>query len=197
MLFRSPSTVLFEVFRDVDRSLTLAVASEIETRTVYSHRPTMGRPLAFSLEIQRVLEGKPISLETDLLSTFVGESVSYSFDLGGPDAESVRVQLTPLRIVGEIIEIDAQISGKLPDEDDLEVALDERRIVVASVPNHDIRFFLGFSQDNLVIDASIDHRSAIDMRLVLLSLFDGALVLVQIIMICEALGCLQIGRAHV
>lgn len=121
MSFDERTTVLFEVFRDVDRSLTLAVAASIETRTVFSHRPTAGRPLAFGLEIQRVEAGRTISLETNLLRTLVGESVSYFFDLGGADAESVRVQLTPLRIIGEIIEIDAELSGKLPDADDLQI----------------------------------------------------------------------------
>lgn len=119
--FDRPTTVLFEVYRDADRSLTLAVAADVQQRTVYTTRPVPGRPLKLHLEIVRVDAGKTISLETNDLNTLVGESVSYSFDLGGPDAESVRLTLTPRRIVGEIVEIDAEISGKLPGADELRV----------------------------------------------------------------------------
>jgi len=54
-------------------------------------------------------------LETNELHTFVGQSVEYSFRSGQDETlETVRLALLPSAISGDIMTIDASISGALP-----------------------------------------------------------------------------------
>ncbi len=69
----------------------------------------------------------------------------------------------------------------------MQVALEEGQVVVAAVPQHDVGLGLGHRQDAGVVDAGEDHDAAIDVRLVFLALLDRALVLVEVVVVAEAL----------
>jgi hypothetical protein len=109
---------LFEIYKEGDKALTLALDVEAEEETLVERRISVGAPVGFLVEIQRVEAGRAITLETDHLQSFVGESVSYSFTLGTtPESDSVRLTLTPLRISGELLEVEVDTSGTLPAPD--------------------------------------------------------------------------------
>jgi hypothetical protein len=109
-------TALFEVARLGGKVLTLAVAGEWTRRTDYSARPVIGAPVGFQVEIEWVERGSAEILETNHLSTFVGQSVGYSFRLGETgEAESLSVRLLPVQIIGDTMRLDVDVSGTLPD----------------------------------------------------------------------------------
>jgi hypothetical protein len=115
-------TTLFEVHRFDERSLTLAVELAADHEWVVSKGPTPGSTVQFRMEIVRVLDGRPISLENDYLNTLIGEDVSYAFRLSEtPDADAVTVTLEPTRLIGEILQIEIGVSGRLPVGDELMV----------------------------------------------------------------------------
>ena len=62
------------------------------------------------------------------------------------------------------------------DQDDLEIRSIKGQVVVAAVPEHDVGLALGGPEDLLVVDAGEHHVAGPDVRLVLLHLFDGAVV---------------------
>jgi hypothetical protein len=94
---------------------------------------------------------------------------------------SLEVRLA--REVGELVARPVRV-----DDGDVEVGLVERRVVVAAVPDDDVRFLLGLAEDRLVVDAGVDDVARGDVRLVLLALLDGALVLIEVLDGGEALG---------
>lgn len=118
LTFDDRTTSLFELYRLGEASLTLVVEAEVTEETVVTRHPEVGPPVAFHLEIQRMQAGTPISLETNELNTFVGQTVSYSFSLG-EEADSARITLKPLRLTAEVVEIEVQTSGTLPGEEEL------------------------------------------------------------------------------
>lgn len=123
--FSDTTTALFEVARAGDRVLTLAIAGELTRETTYTARPVVGTPVQFQLDIEWVEQGSAVTLETNYLSTFVGQSVSYSFRLGEVgEAESASVRLLPVRILGDTVRIEVDVTGTLPDP--------ERGIVMVS-----------------------------------------------------------------
>jgi len=116
----SRTTVLFEIHRHDERPLTLVIEAEASQETIISRHPVVGAPVRFLLEVQRVERGRTVSLETNRLQAFEGQSVSYSFRLGdSPGAEAARVSLRPLRVSGSIVEIEVETDGKLPDGEGL------------------------------------------------------------------------------
>ncbi len=122
LVVRDFGTSLFEVYHRNNRSLTLAIDAEIVRETVVPGRRAVGGPVVLDLEIQRVVEGRVFPLERNQLSTFVGESVAYSFRLGDRgEADAVRITLKPVRVVGELITIDIDVSGTLPGENDVQL----------------------------------------------------------------------------
>ena len=100
-------------------------------------------------------------------------------DVGGVhlvDDDDVRhPQVGLAGVVGQLVP-DAQ---RVRD-DDVEVGLVERRVVVAAVPQDDVRLLLRLRQDVAVVDAGVDDRAADDVRLVLLDLLDRAVVLLEV-----------------
>jgi hypothetical protein len=108
------TSTLFEVYRRGDRALTLAIQARIESQTVLPGPPRIGARVTFDLEIERVLAGRVVPLETNRLSTFLGEPVSYSFHLGPAGvADTARLTLRPLTLAGEVVEIEVTINGSL------------------------------------------------------------------------------------
>jgi hypothetical protein len=71
---------------------------------------------------------------------------------------------------------------------DQEISPIERHVVVAAVPEDNVRFLFGLTNDHFVIDTGVNHDSRIDVRLVLLALLDRAFVLVEIAQRGEALA---------
>jgi hypothetical protein len=113
--FDSGATTLFELSNEGGRPLIVAIEAETSTATVVAEKPTVGRPVLFRLEIQRLEGDRAIPLESNLLHTFIGQAVTYSFRLGGdPESDSALVTLEPSRLLGEIAEINLEVSGTLP-----------------------------------------------------------------------------------
>ncbi len=110
------TTSLFEVARYNDQPLTLAIEGAIHTETKLSALPLVGAPVEFLLEILWIEGGDEVSLETNQMHTFVGQPVTYSFELGPVDkAETARVRLMPAQLVGDTLRIQVEMSGTLPD----------------------------------------------------------------------------------
>lgn len=110
------STTLMDAFEDSGVRLVLAFRAETASRPVVV-RGVTGPAVRFQLVIERVLGERFVPLETNRLQTFLGQSVEYSFQRGeGEAVESVRLRLRPLRIEGELAEVEVEISGSLPGE---------------------------------------------------------------------------------
>jgi len=114
--FEGEATTLFEVYREGDRPLTLVLRGSSEIQTRIPARSTPGKQVRFRLEIQRVEEGRVTPLETNWLNTFIGEAVSYSFHLG-EQADKAEITLRPVRLTGDVAEIEVQLSGAFPREE--------------------------------------------------------------------------------
>jgi len=122
MAFEDHDTVLFEVRRDHDLPLTLAVVATTSLETVVRKAPSVGRAVRLNLEIQRVSGGDSVTVETNRLDTFVQQAVSYSFRIGGQDGpEGLDLSLRPLALHGDVLELEVQVSGTLPAGDELVV----------------------------------------------------------------------------
>lgn len=120
--FEDRGTVLFEVYRLGDRALTFALQLEATQETVVAAARAPGSKVRFRVEIVRVTEGRQVSLENNYLDTLVGEPVSYSFRLAEtPEADAVSLTLEPTRIHAEVVEIDVEVSGRLPLDGQLTV----------------------------------------------------------------------------
>jgi hypothetical protein len=136
LAFSEPSTSLFEVYRTAGKSLTLVIEFDTTEQTVMSKYPEITAPVFFLLEVQRVVEDKVTSLETNRIQSFIGQPVSYAFKLGETDeAAAIRLQLTPVRISGSLLEIEIEISGTIPGEDTIAAAgRGERLIATKDTP---------------------------------------------------------------
>jgi hypothetical protein len=86
----------------------------------------------FLIAVLRVDGERTLPLETDDLHTFVGQSVEYSFRQG-QDAglEAVRLTLLPVSVSGDLLTIDAEISGALPGADGTTLVSRRERIVAS------------------------------------------------------------------
>jgi hypothetical protein len=106
---------LFDVYGDGDRRILLTMQGEQVQRAVVLPPATVGAPVRFMIGIERVDGERTVLLETNELHTFVGQSVEYSFRQG-EDAglEAVRLTVLPVSISGDLVTIDAEISGALP-----------------------------------------------------------------------------------
>jgi hypothetical protein len=123
---------LFEVFGDAERRLVLTLHGEKAERVVVRPPAVLGAPVRFLIAVERVDGERTLPLETDELNTFVGQSVEYSFRLG-QDAglEAVRLTLLPVAVSGDLLTIDAEISGALPGADGTTLVSRRERIVAS------------------------------------------------------------------
>ena len=128
--FGVPTTTLFEIYREGDTPLVLALRIEGRTETRFVTTSEYTEPVKLRLQIQRVVDGDAITLENDLLQTFVDEPVVYEFRLGRvAEADAARIELLPLRIVGDIIELEMDVSGQLPLDGELTVVSRRRKLL--------------------------------------------------------------------
>ena len=125
-------SALFEVFGDGERRLLLTLQGERVERAVVRPPVVVGAPVRFSIAIERVDGDRAVLLETNELHTFVGQAVEYSFRLG-QDAglEAVRLSVLPVSISGDVVTIDAEISGALPGVDGTVLSSRNERIVAS------------------------------------------------------------------
>ncbi len=100
------------------------------------------------------------------------------------DDQEVRHQEIGLaRVVGELVTRSMRI-----DERDVEIGAIKGCVVVAAVPQDDVGLLLGLTNDLLVVDAGKDYKPIVYVRFVLLTLFDRALVAIEILVGLEALA---------
>jgi hypothetical protein len=125
-------TALFEVVEDAGRRIVLALRAEPVDRPIVHRYAKVGAPVRFLVAVERVDGEKAVVLETNHLNTFVGQSVGYSFHLG-QDAglQDVRLELLPLSITGDIVTIQAAISGALPGSGGTTLLSRQERIVAS------------------------------------------------------------------
>ena len=123
---------LFEVYGDGGRRLLLTLRAEQVTRAVVRPPATVGAPVRFLVAIERVDGERIVLLETNELNTFVGQSVEYSFRQGQDQGlETVRLALLPTATSGDLVTIEADISGALPGAGGT-VLVSHRERIVAS-----------------------------------------------------------------
>jgi hypothetical protein len=123
---------LFEVFGDGQRRLVLTLHGEQVRRAVVRPPTTVGAPVKFTIAVERVEGERTALLETNELHTFVGQSVEYSFRQGQNDGlETVRLSVLPVAISGDVITIEAEISGALPGAGGTTLVSHAERIVAS------------------------------------------------------------------
>jgi len=123
---------LFEVFGEGGRRLLLTLRGEQVTRAVVRPPSSIGAPVRFLVAVLRVDGERIVLLETNELNTFVGQSVEYSFRLGQDEGlEAVRLALLPTAISGDLVTLEAEISGALPGPGGT-VLVSHRERIVAS-----------------------------------------------------------------
>lgn len=112
---REGTTRLVEIFAEKKRRLILGVEAEKVLRPVVRAGASATRAVRLGVEVQRVQGEQVVSLETNLLDTFVGEAVEYSFQRGGGDElEALRLLLRPIHIEGDLVEVSIEVTGTLP-----------------------------------------------------------------------------------
>ncbi len=123
---------LFEIFGDAERRIVLTLQGEKAERVVVRPLVTLGAPVGFLIAVERVDGERIVPLETDELHTFVGQSVEYSFRQG-QDAglENVHLALLPIAVSGDLVTIDAEISGALPGAGGTTLVSRSERIVAS------------------------------------------------------------------
>jgi hypothetical protein len=125
-------TGLFEIFGDDGRRLLLTLRGEQVARAIVRPPPASGAPVKFIVAVQRVDGERVVLLETNELHTFVGQSVEYSFRQGENEGlEAVRLALLPTAVSGDLVTVEAEISGALPGSGGT-VLVSHRERIVAS-----------------------------------------------------------------
>ena len=131
VVIKDRSTILFELFRQDDRPFTLAITAEISQTWEVIHTPSFGPPVRFEVEVVRVEGNTQTSLERNMLQTFANETVRYEFKRGPKlTDEALTLSLTPLRLIGDLIEINVNIEGRLPGDDGVTVIARDENLVV-------------------------------------------------------------------
>lgn len=111
-------STIWEVHRAQGRRIVLGVRVERIVRPAVPPPPQVGRPVAFRLFVERVRGDAVTLLETNDLNTFVGEPVAYSFRRGaGIEEERIRVGVSPLRILDDVVQVSLDLEARLPGED--------------------------------------------------------------------------------
>jgi hypothetical protein len=108
-------TALLELHRRPGTTLVLALEIETDRRAAVGAPSGRGQPVVFHLSVERVVGTAAVLLETNQLHTLVGEGVEYAFHRGaGETEEVVRLKLTPVRVGGDVVEVEVLLEGRLP-----------------------------------------------------------------------------------
>ena len=110
--------------------------------------------------------------------------------------DDAYVRHAEIRLAGVVAKL---VTGAVRvDDDDVDVRLDERRVVVAAVPENDVCLPLGEAENLLVIDPGEDEVPLGEVRLVLLPLFDRGVGGVEVFVALESLHGLlrQVAVGH-
>lgn len=111
---RDGSTSLYEALVDGEHRLTLAITATRDVRAVARRPSGTGRRINLALEVQKVVDGEFVALETNELNTFSGEAVEYSFRRGaGETLEQLRLTLRPWVPTGDVVTVDLELTGTL------------------------------------------------------------------------------------
>lgn len=103
-----------EVYARGGRHMTLALTVESVLRPVVLQPSGTESAVRFRVAVGRVTAQGVVPLETDTLHTLVGQKVSYSFRRGAGDSmETVRLDLTPQKIRGELLEVRFELRGEI------------------------------------------------------------------------------------
>ncbi|HEX6852203.1 MAG TPA: hypothetical protein VF139_12450 [Candidatus Polarisedimenticolaceae bacterium] len=106
---------IVEVAREGEFALLALIRAERTWRARLRPVPSGVVPFIVNLAVSRLDGERVVALETNVLHTFVGEPVEYSFRFGaGDDEQILRVVLTPLRIDDDLADLRVQVTGKLP-----------------------------------------------------------------------------------
>jgi hypothetical protein len=126
------ATALFEILEENGRRIVLALRTEPVDRPVVHRLAKVGDPVRFRVDVERVDGDRAVLLETNHLNTFVGQSVTYSFRLGRDAAlQDVRLDLLPLFVSGDLVTIQAGITGALPGDGVTSLLSRQERIVAS------------------------------------------------------------------
>jgi hypothetical protein len=125
------ATLLFELFRQDDRPFTLAITAEISQSWEVTQTVSVGLPVRFEIEVFHVEGNAQTSLERNMLHTFENQTVRYEFKRG-PELtdEALTLSLTPVRLIGDLVEINVNIEGRLPGDDGVTVIARDESLVV-------------------------------------------------------------------
>jgi len=127
------SASVVELWASGRRRLTLAVQADLEFRVEPVGAPAVGRPVAFQVRIEAVRPEGAVLLETNDLTTFIGQPVEYSFRRGeGGTFEALRLALSPARISGDVLEFSVELSGTIAGPAGEPVPVSLRRTVLAT-----------------------------------------------------------------
>ena len=91
------------------------------------------------------------------------------------DADVGHAQVRLARVVAQLVTGAVRI-----EDDDVQGRLDERRVVVAAVPEDHVGLLLGGVEDRRVVDAGEDEVALVQVRLVLLALLDRTIGSVEV-----------------
>ncbi len=130
-VIKDRATLLFELFRQNDRPFTLAITAEISQSLEVVQFVSVGPPVRFEVEIFYVEDGTRTSLERNMLHTFENQTVRYEFSRG-PELtdEALTLSLTPVRLIGDLVEINVNIEARLPGDDGVTVIARNETFVV-------------------------------------------------------------------
>ena len=104
-----------EVAREGEVALLVLLRAERSWRPRVRPAPSGVAPFVVNLALSRIEGERVVPLETNVLRTFIGEPVEYSFRFGvGDDEQILRVVFTPLGVTDDVADLRVQVTGKLP-----------------------------------------------------------------------------------
>ena len=123
---------LVEVAREGEVALLALLRTERSWRPRLTPAPAASAPFVVHLALARIDGERVVPLETNLLHTFLGEPVEYSFRLGtGDDEQRLRVVFTPLSVTDDVADLRVQVTGKLPSAGAPVVLSRDQRLVAS------------------------------------------------------------------
>ncbi len=106
---------IYELYREGEFALMLTIKISSELKGWSPAAVHAGDRVYIDVFIEAITGDRIVSLESNRLNTFLGESVEYSFRRGeGKSFEEVRLVLTPQQLEHGGYEVEAVVNGSLP-----------------------------------------------------------------------------------